>query len=163
MLVKRNREQLLLRKRSKSVTENNIPSIFDVPLDGRNLIGDFSGPHTLPIMPGKHSDLAYISCRSITKTFNFNKFSSHSCKSIESSDKEEHFDYRRTIPVRVRRWPHCFGAQFFHSKRNRRFLLSKRVHWKATGMVSKYYTVQFSPVKVLKFLKANNFGVPLRI
>ena len=61
--MKRNRDQLLLRKRSKSVTENNIPSIFDVPLDGRNLIGDFSGPHTLPIMPGKHSDLAYISSK----------------------------------------------------------------------------------------------------
>ena len=66
ILLKRNREQhLLLRKRSKSVTENNIPSIVDVPLDGRNLIGDFSGPHTLPIMPGRHSDLAYISSESV--------------------------------------------------------------------------------------------------
>lgn len=67
MLMKRNRDQLLLRKRSKSVTENNIPSIFDVPLDRRNLIGDFSGPHTLPIMPGKHSDLAYISSHTLAK------------------------------------------------------------------------------------------------
>ena len=73
MLVKRNRDQLLLRKRSKSVTENNIPSIFDVPLDGRNLIGDFSGPHTLPIMPGKHSDLAYISCKKTLKSASTNQ------------------------------------------------------------------------------------------
>ena len=59
-------QERLIRKRSKSVTEHTIPSIIDVPLDRRNLIGDFSAPHSLPIIPGRHSDLAYITSKFIT-------------------------------------------------------------------------------------------------
>lgn len=59
-IVKTRDQERLIRKRSKSVTEHTIPSIIDVPLDRRNLIGDFSAPHSLQIIPGRHSDLAYI-------------------------------------------------------------------------------------------------------
>ena len=62
-IVKTRDQERLIRKRSKSVTEHTIPSIIDVPLDRRNLIGDFSAPHSLPIIPGRHSDLAYITSK----------------------------------------------------------------------------------------------------
>lgn len=66
ILAKRDQEKLI-RKRSKSVTEHNVPAIIDVPLDRRNLIGDFSKQHSLPIIPGKHTDLAYISSHTLAK------------------------------------------------------------------------------------------------
>ena len=62
-IVKTRDQERLIRKRSKSVTEHTIPSIIDGPLDRRNLIGDFSAPHSLPIIPGRHSDLAYITSK----------------------------------------------------------------------------------------------------
>jgi len=64
-IVKTRDQERLIRKRSKSVTEHTIPSIIDVPLDRRNLIGDFSAPHSLQIIPGRHSDLSYITSHTL--------------------------------------------------------------------------------------------------
>jgi hypothetical protein len=64
-----------LAQRSKNIPEpdahnNRIADVVDKSNNDRELIGDFSKCHALPLIPGKHNDLKCISPETLAKLIN---------------------------------------------------------------------------------------------